>query len=110
VVRVAQGLPGQPWAAVVQLDGESEPRTVTYWPELLEQWGADRLRAHLVYEASQQRAADEAEAAQASTLERHAAELPGGADAQEGPTPEPTPPETPQPVAGNRDSVAPDGS
>jgi hypothetical protein len=81
VVRVAQGLPGQPWAAVVQLDGESEPRTVTYWPELLEQWGADRLRAHLVYEASQQRAADEAEAAQAATLERHAAELPGGADA-----------------------------
>jgi hypothetical protein len=37
--------------AAVELEGIDEPVHVAYWPELLEQWGAEKLRAWLVHQA-----------------------------------------------------------
>jgi hypothetical protein len=38
--------------ALVQLES-GESALVAYWPELLEQWGADKLRGWLVHQAEQ---------------------------------------------------------
>lgn len=59
-------------AASVELDGDVEGegegehqrrRVVHYWPELVEQWGADAVRAHVL-----QLAADERDAELAKTV------------------------------------------
>jgi hypothetical protein len=72
--------------ARVQLEGDDALVEVEYWPELLEQWGADVLRAHLVHQAVVQRAAQSAPAA----AEQHAA-LIGAAEAAPGPEGAPAP-------------------
>jgi len=49
VTEVTDGQDGRKVAQVQLENGESAQ--VAYWPELLEQWGADKLRAYLVHQA-----------------------------------------------------------
>jgi hypothetical protein len=92
VVAIDQMPAGQKWVAHVTLEGaprmvqgprdeqaHEEPWAVPYWPELVDQWAPEAVRAWLIQQAATLHEREQAEAATADKLaEQHKAILGAG--------------------------------